>query len=75
MQLIITANYDELSRTAADLVIKQLKDKPTSLICFPSGESPAGIFKYLVADSAAGEVDMSRCFFCSPGRMGRPGRG
>jgi len=63
MQLIITANYDELSRTAADLVIKQLKDKPTSLICFPSGESPAGMFKYLVADSAAGEVDMSRCFF------------
>ncbi len=63
MQLIITADYDEMSRMAADLVVNQLRKKPSSLICFPSGESPAGMFRYLVADSAAGEVDMSRCFF------------
>ena len=63
MKLMITADYDELSRTAADLVIQQLKEKPSSLICFPSGESPTGMFKYLVAASVAGKVDLTSCFF------------
>ncbi len=52
-----------MSRTAADLVIEQVKQKPASLICFPSGDSPAGMFRYLVADVRAGKVDFSQCFF------------
>jgi len=52
-----------MSRAAADLVIGQVKGKPGSLICFPSGESPAGMFKYLVEDVQAGRVDLSKCYF------------
>lgn len=63
MKLIITKDYNAMSRTAADLVIAQVKQKPASLICFPSGDSPAGMFRYLIADAAAGKVDFSRCYF------------
>jgi len=63
MKIIITKDYDEMSRTAADLVIDQVKQKPASLICFPSGDSPAGMFRYLVADAGAGTVDFSQCYF------------
>ena len=52
-----------MSRAAADLVIEQVKRKPNSLICFPSGDSPAGMFKYLVADAQEGEIDFSQCYF------------
>ena len=52
-----------MSRAAADLVIEQVKSKPDSLLCFPSGESPAGVLRYLVADAHAGKVDFSGCYF------------
>jgi len=52
-----------MSRAAADLVIEQIKSKPGSLLCFPSGDSPAGMFKYLVADAHEGKVDFSKCYF------------
>jgi glucosamine-6-phosphate isomerase len=63
MKLIITKDYDEMSRTAADLVIEQVKQKPASLICFPSGDSPAGMLRYLIADAAAGKVDFRQSHF------------
>lgn len=52
-----------MSRAAADIVIEQVLEKPNSLICFPSGESPSGMFKCLVADVAEGKVDFSQCWF------------
>ena len=63
MKLIIAKDYDEMSRTAADLAIEQVTQKPASLICFPSGDSPAGMFRYLIADAEAGKVDFSKCSF------------
>ncbi len=52
-----------MSRAAADLIIQQVKNKPDSLLCFPSGDSPAGVFKYLIADALEGKVDFSQCYF------------
>jgi len=52
-----------MSRAAADLVVEQVCQKPASLICFPSGESPAGMFSYLVEDARTGKVDLSSCRF------------
>lgn len=51
-----------MSRAAADLVAAQLADKPESLICFPSGESPTGMLKYLVQYAKDDKVDLSRCY-------------
>jgi glucosamine-6-phosphate deaminase len=63
MTQLIYKNYDELSRAAADLIVEQVKGKPESLLCFPSGDSPAGVFKCLIADAREGKVDFSRCYF------------
>ena len=52
-----------MSRAAADLVVEQVNTKPGSLICFPSGDSPAGMFKCLIEDVQAGRVDLSHCYF------------
>ena len=56
-------DFDAMSRAAADLIIGQVNSKPNSLLCFPSGESPAGVFKYLVADAKAGKVNFDDCYF------------
>jgi glucosamine-6-phosphate isomerase len=63
MKISTHKNYDEMSRAAADLIIEQIHTKPASLLCFPSGESPAGVFKCLIADAEAGKVDFSQCNF------------
>jgi glucosamine-6-phosphate isomerase len=63
MTIQIGVDYNEMSRAAADLVIDQVRSKPDSFICFPSGESPAGMFKYLVEDARDGKVDFSQCYF------------
>jgi glucosamine-6-phosphate deaminase len=63
MNLLICKNYDEMSRAAAGLVIQQVNSKPDSLICFPSGESPVGMFNCLIAAASEGRVDFSRCYF------------
>jgi len=59
----IYSDFEAMSRAAADLIIEQVKNKPDSLLCFPSGESPAGAFRYLIADAKAKKVDFSHCFF------------
>ncbi len=52
-----------MSRATADLILEQVKRRPNSLLCFPSGDSPAGVFKCLIADAQAGKVDFSQCYF------------
>jgi glucosamine-6-phosphate deaminase len=63
MKIVIAKDYNEMSRKAADLVVEQVKQKPASLICFPSGESPAGMFRYLIEYVMAGRVDFGKCRF------------
>lgn len=50
-----------MSKAAADLVAAHLAEKPTSLIVFPSGESPSGMLKYLVEYAKEGKADFSQC--------------
>ncbi len=52
-----------MSRAAASLVVDQIYSKPASLICFPSGDSPVAMFKYLIADAEAGKVNFDNCYF------------
>jgi glucosamine-6-phosphate isomerase len=63
MKVLRYTDYDEMSRAAAELIIKQVKEKPGSLLCFPSGDSPAGVFRHLIADAREGRVDFSDCYF------------
>jgi len=52
-----------MSRAAADLIVNQVRQKPASVLCFPSGDSPVGVFNYLIEDALAGKVDFSSCYF------------
>ena len=63
MKLAVYNNYDELSAAAAELVMEQVKSKPGSLLCFPSGESPTGMFRHLVQLAQTGKIDFSQCSF------------
>jgi glucosamine-6-phosphate isomerase len=56
-------DYDSLSSAAAYWVWRQIKQKPDSLICFPSGESPTGMFKFLVQYVKEGKIDFSQAHF------------
>ena len=63
MKISIYDSYDEMSKAAAELVAKQLAEKPDSVICFPSGDSPTGMLKYIVEWANNGKLDLSQSFF------------
>jgi glucosamine-6-phosphate deaminase len=63
MKLQVYKDYDEMSRAAAALVVNAVKQAPDALLCFPSGDTPTGVFNYLVKYARTGEVDFSRCHF------------
>ncbi|WP_183565576.1 6-phosphogluconolactonase [Mucilaginibacter sp. SP1R1] len=63
MQIHRYKSYDELSQAAASLVVQQVQNKPHSLICLPSGESPTAMFRYLIKYAEEGKVDFSHTHF------------
>ena len=63
MKVLTYPDYKKMCRAAADIIVAQIQLKPNSLVCFPSGESPAGVFKYLIADAKNGRGDFSGCYF------------
>ncbi|WP_159475849.1 glucosamine-6-phosphate deaminase [Dyadobacter sp. 3J3] len=63
MKLTIYADKDAMSKATADLIVDQIHQKPDSLLCFPSGESPTIVLKYLVKYGLEGYVDFSQCRF------------
>ena len=63
MKISIYPTNDEMSLAAAKLIALQVKEKPSSLICFPSGESPAGVFRHLIEMVNNSSIDLSECYF------------
>ena len=63
MQIRILSNYDEMCREAANFITGYISQNPDALLCFPSGDTPTGIFKYLVEDSRAGKLNLENCTF------------
>ena len=63
MNLIIKDNYDEMSKATGDFVIDYINKKADTLLCIAGGETPYGLFKYLIEASKNGKVDFSKCKF------------
>jgi len=63
MKLKIYPTKDAMSRAAADLVVSQIQQKPDSILCFPSGESPLTVLEYLVRYGNENRVDFDQCRF------------
>ncbi|MDQ6480278.1 glucosamine-6-phosphate deaminase [Dyadobacter sp. LHD-138] len=63
MKLNIYPDKETSSKAAADLIVEQIRLKPDSLVCFPSGDSPTLVLKYLVAYGLQGAVNFAQCRF------------
>lgn len=63
MKILEAADYDDLSRMAADLVLAQLRVKPSSLFVLPTGNTPVGMFRELVGAAQSGKADFRAAQF------------
>lgn len=60
MRFIITKDYEEMSRTAADIIAAQVRENPACTLGLATGSTPEGLYADLVADYEAGTLDFSQ---------------
>lgn len=65
MKVIVKKNYEEMCKAVADHIIDYVNNKPDSLIELPGGDTPMGIFRYLVEAAKEERVNLSKCAFVS----------
>lgn len=59
MKYIVTKNYEELSRKAADIISAQVIIKPNCVLGLATGSSPVGTYKELINRYREGRLDFS----------------
>ncbi len=59
MRIIKTADYNEMSRKAANLIAAQMIMKPNCVLGLATGSSPIGTYKELIQKCADGDIDFS----------------
>lgn len=59
MELIIAANYDEMSRLAADRIAQCLQEKPDCVLGLATGSTPIGLYAQLVDDFKQGKISFA----------------
>lgn len=59
MKLIVTENYEELSKVAAGEMANVIKSNPKAILGLATGGSPVGMYKELIRMNKDGEVDFS----------------
>src|SRR5215218_749504 len=65
VQVQVVADYDAMSAEAAQIVADAVRANPALVFALPTGGTPLGTFKALIAMVESGEVDFSRAqFFC-----------
>lgn len=61
----VVANYEAMSASAAQLVADTVAAKPDLVLALPTGSTPLGMFRELIAMQQRGDLDLSRVtFFC-----------
>ena len=60
MRVVVTKNYDELSKVAANEMAEVIKNKPQAVLGLATGGSPVGMYKELIKMNQAGEIDFSK---------------
>lgn len=63
MNIVIEQNYQKLSDKITNEVLDIVKQKPEAVLCFPSGDTPLGLFNNLVSLHRNKIIDMSGCSF------------
>lgn len=59
MKIYRTANYEEMSRKAANIIAAQVTLKPDCVLGLATGSTPIGTYKHLIEKYEAGELDFS----------------
>ncbi len=62
MKQIIADDYEALSAQSAKLVIEYIQQKPTSVLVFPTGNTPLGMFAELVSAFHRKEISFKNCY-------------
>lgn len=60
MKIVLCKDYDEVSRVMAEKVVDLINQKPDLVFCLPAGNSPIGMYKYLVKMYEEGKADYSK---------------
>src|ERR687887_2609172 len=60
MEVIIQRSYEEMSRTAAKLVVEVLNTKPNAVLGMATGSTPLGLYQELVRLHQEQQLDFSR---------------
>lgn len=60
MKIISAADYQDMSRKAANIIAAQVTLKPDSVLGLATGSTPVGMYKELVRRHQAGDLDFSR---------------
>lgn len=63
MNIAIEQNYQKLSDKITNEVLDIVKQKPEAVLCFPSGDTPLGLFNNLVSLQRNKKIDLSGCSF------------
>ena len=63
MKINVYKDYEAMSLSAADEIIKCIKNNPTAVICLASGDTPKLMCKLLVEKIASTGIDISQCTF------------
>ena len=59
MKIIVTKNYEEMSRIAAEQFAAVIKQKPDCVLGLATGSTPIGMYKGLIEGYKAGELDFT----------------
>ena len=57
MEIIKVKNYEEVSKKAAELIVKEINNKPDLNICYAVGNSSIGMFNEIVSEYNKGMVN------------------
>src|SRR5919198_3033835 len=60
MEVIIQRSYEEMSRTAAKLVVEVLNAKPNAVLGMATGSTPLGLYQELVRLHREGGLDFTQ---------------
>ena len=63
MNYAIFQNYEEMSYSAAEIIVQEVHEKPDLFICLPMGYTHLRLLEILVDYVEEGRVDFSRCRF------------
>ncbi len=60
MKVIVTKNYDEMSKRAAEIFIERIRKNPEITLGLATGSTPIGMYRELIREHKEGKLDFSR---------------